>query len=433
MKTIQIKKLIEKIEGEADLDFTIKDNVVKDVKIEFSFSRGIEEILKARHYKDALVITPKVCGICNHAHLLASVKAIENGYKNEGVKVELSSKAKDIRNFTLNCELIQNHIKWLYMIILPQLEKYLKQNINKENYTKATNLSSKIIQALAIFAGQWPHSSYAIPGGITCDPSYVDVMQAQGLLNESIKFFETNVVGLPLDEYLAIDSVSNINNIKGDLANVIKLLIDNGMADIGISYDKFIVFSDDGFAKSGKSIKTNIFNVDSKYVKESNQINTLAKSVMYKNQFYEVGPLSRAMMNKTKIIKSLHKSHKDSVLTRIFARVNEVAILLEQCNSILNNLKLNEDSCTIDKKIKLDNFQGTGIVEAARGSLIHKTTIQKGLISNYEIITPTQWNLSNGSCERKGIAVNAMIGSQSMQEAIFILRTFDVCSVCTTQ
>jgi len=45
MKKVQIKKLIEKIEGEAELDFTFDGSLVEDVRINFGFYRGIEEIM----------------------------------------------------------------------------------------------------------------------------------------------------------------------------------------------------------------------------------------------------------------------------------------------------------------------------------------------------------------------------------------------------
>jgi len=41
--------------------------------------------------------------------------------------------------------------------------------------------------------------------------------------------------------------------------------------------------------------------------------------------------------------------------------------------------------------------------------------------------------LSHGDENEKGIAIKAMVGSNSIEEASFIFRTFDVCSVCTTQ
>ena len=433
MKKIQIKQLIEKIEGEAELDFTFNEGLIEDVKINFGFYRGIEEILRGKEVRDALVITPRVCGICNHAHLLTAVRAIEDGYKNAGLKVNLSSKANDIREFTLACELIQNHIKWFYMTIFPQLEAYIHQ-LSDENYAiKASYLASTITKALAIFAGQWPHSSYAVPGGITCDPTHLDVMQAQSLLDECITFFEQVVTGMKLDDYLAIDSVSSLHKIEGDFGKLLHLLGSNDMAEIGQSHDRFIVFGDCILSKAGKSIVTNVSNVDVRYVLESLQEGTVAKAVTYKERLYEVGPLARGMVAKTPIVKNLHKRYKDSLLTRVFARVHEVAQLLDYAKALLKNLRLDEPSVTLVAHGLPQDFEGTGVVEAARGSLIHKTTVKNGAISNYEIITPTQWNLSHGTKEEQGIAIEAMVGSKSIEEATFIFRTFDVCSVCTTQ
>ncbi|MCB4778809.1 MAG: nickel-dependent hydrogenase large subunit, partial [Sulfurovum sp.] len=429
MKKLHIKQLIEKIEGEAELEFTFNEGEIEDVKINFGFYRGIEEILRGKDARDALVITPRVCGICNHAHLIAAVRAIENGYENSGVKIALSSKASDIREFTLACELIQNHVKWLYMTILPQLETYVEQK-SEENYAiKATYLSSVITKALAIFAGQWPHSSYAVPGGVTCDPTHLDVMQAQSLVDEGVKFFEQIMTGLPLEEYLSIESVSSLHQIEGDFGRMLYFLGSNSMAEIGQSHDRFIVFGDCILSKAGKSIITNVTNVDTRYVQESVQKGTVAKAVTYKQKLYEVGPLARGMVAKTPIVKSLHKKYKDSLLTRVFARVYEVALLLNYSQQLLKNLKLDEPSCSLDTDIKLFEFEGIGVVEAARGSLIHKTTVSNGMIMNYEIITPTQWNLSHGTKEEKGIAVEAMVGSKNIEEATFIFRTFDICSV----
>lgn len=433
MKKIQIKQLIEKIEGEAELNFTFNKGNIENVEINFGFYRGIEEILQGKDARDALVITPRVCGICNHAHLIASVRAIEDGYKNAGVKIELSSKAKDIREFTLACELIQNHIKWLYLTILPQLENYLKDK-SQENYAlKGTYLSSTITKALAIFAGQWPHSSYAVPGGITCDPTYVDVMQAEALVDESIKFYEELVIGLDLDTFLEIDSVSNLHRVKGDLGKLLHMLGENSMAEIGQSHDRFIVLGESGFSKIGKSIVTNISNIDVQYVKESLQNRTMSKAVTYKNRLYEVGPLARGMVAKTPIVKSLHKRYKDSLVTRVFSRMHEAGKLLKYSKELLQNLSLDEPSCTLEASLQIDSFEGVGVVEAARGSLIHKTSVHNGVISKYDIITPTQWNLSHGTQKEQGIAVKAMVGSKTTEEATFIFRTFDICSVCTTQ
>jgi Ni,Fe-hydrogenase I large subunit len=140
------------------------------------------------------------------------------------------------------------------------------------------------------------------------------------------------------------------------------------------------------------------------------------------------------MVGKEPIIKSLHKRYKDSLMTRVFARVHEVALLLDYGKRLLQDLTLDEPSCIFSgHTIKVPDGMGIGVVEAARGSLIHRTTIREGAIEKYEIIVPTQWNLSQGNETEKGVAVEAMVGSATTEEASFIFRTFDVCSVCTTQ
>ncbi len=428
-----VKKLIEKVEGEAELDFTMKNGRVEGVEIHFGYTRSIEKILQGKADRDALVITPRVCGICNHAHLMAAVSAIENGYENAGVKIAMSDKAKSIRTFTLHCELIQNHVKWFYMVIVPQLNHLLNIKSDDNPFLKASYLSSTITKALATFAGQWPHSSYAVPGGVTCDPTYVDVMQAEALVEEGIRFFEEVMTGIPLDSYLSIVSISSLDNIQGDFGKVLHLLKDNGLAIKGLSHDNFIVFSNSTLSHSGKSRTTNRASVDLKYVTEVKQEGTYAKAAKYKDKSYEVGPLARGMVSKKPIIKSLHKRYKDSLLTRIFARVHELALLLDESKELLNSLRLDEPSCTLSHSDIIKEYSGVGVVEAARGSLIHKTSVKEGCIEKYTIVTPTQWNLGNDTDIEAGIATMAMRGSTSIEEATFIFRAFDVCSVCTTK
>ena len=428
-----IKKLIEKIEGEAELDYSFNDGKIDDVKINFGFYRGIEKILEGKAPEDALVLTPRVCGICNHAHLLASVRALEDGYRDAGIKVDLSNKANNIREFTLACELIQNHIKWFYLTMLPQLEKLLDVS-SEENYgLKASYLSNTITKALAIFAGQWPHSSYAVVGGVTCDPTYVDVLQAEALVDEAIKFFEKVMIDLDIESFLAMSSTQELSSVGGDLGRLLYLLGSSGMAELGKSHDRFIVFGECLCFKIGKSKPTRVSNINPKFVCESTQQGTVAKAVEYKGRLYEVGSLARGMISKVPIVKALHKRYKDALVTRIFARVHEVAQLLQYAKVRLNRLDLSEPSCTLEAGLKVEDFEGIGVVEAARGSLIHKVKVKKGRIENYEIITPTQWNLSHGNRDEKGIAVEAMVGSSSIEEANYIFRAFDVCSVCTTQ
>ena len=101
----------------------------------------------------------------------------------------------------------------------------------------------------------------------------------KSLVNESIKFFEQNIIGLSLDEYLCMESISDIYNIQGDFSDIVNPMINNNMANMGKSYDNFIAFRDCGFSNSEKYVKSKIFNIDTKYVKEHTRSHFYIKNI----------------------------------------------------------------------------------------------------------------------------------------------------------
>jgi hydrogenase large subunit len=429
---MKIEQIIEKIEGEAKLDFDFVDGQVCDAKIEFELFRGIEHILQDKPFLDSLVITPRVCGICNHSHLIASIRAIEDGLNNAGVDIQLSSKANLIREFTLSCELIQNHIKWFYLTISPKVNELLGISSLANYAPRASFVAYTITKAMAIFSGQWPHSSYVVIGGVSCDPTYVEILQAKTYIDEVIRFVEDVLLGVSLETYLSFSSLSSLGKLGGDMGGLFDAMSSSYLAHSGKGHDRFIVFGDCLCFKTGKSVPTQVRRIDPKYVQEVYQNHSKSKAVTYKQRQYEVGPLARGMISKDPLIKSLHKRYKDSILTRIFARMHEVAILLAYNKRVLNALDLSEPSCNLQKlDTKHISFDGVGVVEASRGSLIHKSKVKDGKIKEYEIIVPTQWNLSNGFGDEKGIAIKSMIGCSSSKEAELVFRSFDVCSACS--
>jgi len=416
-------KLIEKIEGEARLNFSFKDNVIDFVEIDFFTTRGIEKILKNRAVLDALVINPRVCGICGHAQLIATVKALEDCYDN----IEISKKAEIIRELTLNFEIIQNHFKWFYLTIMPLLGY-------KDYLLKASFPSQLMSKAIASIAGQYPHTSYAIVGGIVCDIGVMELIKVESYIDEALKFFEENLVKVDSGEFLECNNFNKLFVKDGDLPKVLNKIKNSSLLNFGKSYDRFIVFGENSYFNSAKSNKTRLYkSIDIDRVKEFENSKSYAKNVMYKDRYYEVGPLARAMINKTPLIKDVHRRYGDSLISRILARVCEIVQLLNHSKKLLKEINITEASY-IKPKIDISHLQsfGVGVVEASRGSLIHKVEIDKGLIKNYDIITPTQWNLANGTKDNLGVAQNAIIGLDSIDLAEIVFKSFDVCSVCTT-
>ncbi len=80
-------------------------------------------------------------------------------------------------------------------------------------------------------------------------------------------------------------------------------------------------------------------------------------------------------------------------LQRAFAKSLWDWILLKYLKELLNKIDLSLPSLT-HQLPKIKNFNGIGVVEASRGSLIHKISLRNSKIIDYEIITPTQSAIS---------------------------------------
>ncbi len=428
------KQLIDQIEGEASVYFDMKDDVVDFATIAFPHFRGMESILKGKNALDALVITPRVCGICGHAHLMATVRAIEDAYKNAGHSLELSKKIEIIREFTLVMEMIQNHFKWIYLTIIPELAK-LQNSTQLQTPLKGAYAASIAAKAIAVFAGQWPHSSYMLPGGITADPTNIDLLKAESYVDELISFFEKESIGVSLDIFLSFESCKDFNALKSDISSLESNLIDIKMNEKGFAYDRFLVIGEHTFSKPSKLIQTRPFSIDAKYVTTvdaySPNQSSYAKNAQYKDAFYETGPLARAMAGNLKIVKNMHRRFKDSAYTRVMARVFEVATLLKHAKELLSDIDISQKSFLKNVDISKITARGVGTVEAPRGPLLHTIDIKNGIVEDYKIVTPTQFNIGSSSRSNPTPAQKAMI-EVTQKEALFIFRTFDVCSVCTT-
>jgi len=426
-------ELIERIEGEAVLDFkTDKSGTVEEADIRFVHFRGMEAILEGRNALDALVIAPRVCGICGHSHLIAAVRMIENAYIDAGFSLSISPKAYAIREITLECELIQNHIKWLYLVMLHESGKLLGEEANVS--LKALYVTSQINQLSALFSGQWPHSSYAIPGGVMCDPTHIEVMQALKILSEVEQFVAKEVLGCPLEKFeLHLKSDSH-RALEGDFSKLLHQFERLNLLNSGKSHGRFLVLADNGGSLDNGERSV----ADIALVSEDSSLTfahggkTHAKNALYRGVFYESGPLARALIAERQGIGSLYQKYGDSALTRLSARIDEMVTLIAHVRSLLTSLDLSQPSFIPPSSIESISGTGVGIVEAPRGSLIHRARIERGKIVEYSIITPTQWNLGNGTSSNLGVAQKAMIGAESIAKASLIFRTFDVCSVCTT-
>ncbi|MEO1927458.1 MAG: nickel-dependent hydrogenase large subunit [Nautiliaceae bacterium] len=377
------KKIISKIEGEAVLKIQGKEKI-EFVEIEFWQNNGIEEYLKNRHFLDALVVNPRVCGICGHSHLFATAKVIEKVFD-----VKISSKAKIFREITTSLEIVQNHIKWFYMTLFPTIIK------DKKYIFKAVKFASEISKAIAVLAGQFPHNSYIVPGGVTCDPTYVEIIKLENILKKIKEDYMKEIMD---EELFSCD---------------LNLFFENLPKDIGKSLNRFLVLGNNAFFEANGTVEK---------VEEEKGF---FKNAFYKGEFYEVGSLARSIVREDKIIKKIYKEYKDGIYTRVVSRLYEALLLLKYVNLIIKKVDLREKSF---EKPSIKDGKAKIAVEAPRGSLIHEIEIKNEKISFYNIIVPTQFNLGS-SKKRFSPAQEALIG-EDLKYTDVIFKCFDVCAVC---
>jgi len=381
-----LKKIITKIEGEATLKIYGRETI-DFAEIEFWQHRGIEKYLQNRHYLDACVINPRICGICGHSHLLATALAFEDAFNFTPTK-----KARILREITQGLEIVQNQIKWFYITLLPtQIE-------DKKFLFKGMNITRKIAKAIAVLAGQFPHNSYIIPGGVTCDPTYLEIIKLKDLLNEIY------------DDIL--EEIIDENGYSKDL----ELFFENLPKDIGKSVNRFLVLGDNLYFEANGNVE---------FVREEKN-SSCSKNVFYKDTFYEVGPLARNLDNE--LVRKQYTKFEDSIYTRIFARLLENILIMRYLIKKTDEIDLSERSFI---KPDIKNGKGKGIIEAPRGVLIHEAEIENEIIRKYNIVVPTQFNLSSNTKENPSPAQKALTG-EKIEYIDTIFKCFDICAVCVT-
>jgi [NiFe] hydrogenase large subunit len=129
-----------------------------------------------------------------------------------------------------------------------------------------------------------------------------------------------------------------------------------------------------------------------------------------------------------------------SVVGRIAARALEAKLIgeamVDWTNEILEHLGASEKRTFTDYTIPSE-AQGAGLWEAPRGALGHWNRIQGGRLANYQVITPTCWNISPRD-ERgvRGPIEQALVGTPVADptkplEILRVVHSFDPCLACT--
>jgi Ni,Fe-hydrogenase I large subunit len=503
-----------RVEGDLDLRVTLRDNVVTDAWTEASMFRGFEIILKGKDPQAGLIVTPRVCGICGGSHLYKACYALDTAWK-----THVPQNATMVRNIAQACETMQSIPRWFYALFAIDLtnKNYAKAPEYDEvvrrfapfvgtSYEKGVTLSGKPVEVYAIFGGQWPHSSFMIPGGVMCAPTLSDVTRAIAILDYwKREWLETTWLGGTIERWLENKTWEDIlawvdeneSHHNSDCGLFIRFGMKVGLDKFGAGCGAYLATgtyfqpelyenpSIDGrndalINRSGIYDGSGFHDFDHMLVREdtghsfyrgatslhpwegrTEPIDPLeghkqgkyswAKSPRYLvpgkggSVPLEAGPFARqvvagkpgalAHQDYDPLFYNTVKSAGPSVLVRVLGRMHEACKYYQLARRWLDALKLHDKFYT--KPIEHEEGKGFGSTEAARGCLSDWIVIKDGKIENYQIVTPTAWNIGprdNGGAQ--GPMERAFIGAEIVDptdpvEMGHVARSFDSCLVCT--
>lgn len=309
---------LNRVEGDLDVKLIFEGKKVVDVKLISRLFRGFEIILKGKSPLDALVITPRICGICGASHLYAAASALDMAYN-----AEVPANAIRLRNVITMAEVCQNDIRHTYLMFMIDImnKKYKSREFFNElasryapfhgkSYLKAIKWSKKYPEVYSIFGGQWPHGSAIIPGGITSDPFPHDIYKAISILNTiNSEFIEKTLLGGPTEQF--IETVKSLKDLdqwskdypEGDISKIWIYGKELGWHKLGVgsnvlmSYGHLPIPEDHigGYSMKERRekfiFKSSLFLIDTKEVIEfdQNNIREFVKFSYYKDQDDNLG------------------------------------------------------------------------------------------------------------------------------------------------
>lgn len=435
---------ITRISGFMEIEAFIENNIIVDAKTEGLLFRGFEKMLVGRSPFDAVYFTERICGICSTAHGVASTMALE-----AAMKVIPTEQGRYLRDIIHGCEFLQNHIRHFYQYTTPDFIKlpenyplYVtdhndfrlpeeKNALLVKHYFESLDLSRQAHEMLAVLGGKAPHNHGVFIGGITTQASTDKIIKIKSILNSINQFIRDKMIP---DAYTIGEYYQDYYHNGGGYGNLLSYGCFNNYAELGTLYVDPLTYKDGSirpFYPSGISeeIDYSWYSDDTEPYMDKPKAYSWVKAARYNGIPFETGPLARQWL-------SGEYRHGISTMDRTIARVLEAKKITEVIGVLLENIT---PDVSVQKEYSIpEAAEGEGLIDTTRGALGHWIKIDDRVISFYQIITPTGWNLSTRSGNYlKGTAEKALIGttiqnSDNPVELGRIIRSFDPCVSCAT-
>lgn len=460
-----------RVEGDLEVSLDVEVGRIQSAQVNSPLFRGFEQIMIGRAPLDALAIVPRICGICSVAQSAAAASALA-----EAMGVVPTVNGKISRNLICATENLADHLTHFYLFFMPDFARpaYADRSwhgaVAKRFAAVSGDAAAEVLPARAGFlrlmgflAGRWPHTLAIQPGGSTRAITVGERIRLLALLREFRGFLEKRLFG---DSLTAVAQQASKDQLlawadgrPGDFPAFLHAASDLGLDQVGRAYDAFLSYGAYELFPAGtwQAGQAAVFDpvainedttsawlaagqprhpAQGETIVDANKPDayTWCKAPRYAGQPYEVGALARQVIAGHPLVLDLVQRDGASVMARVVARLLELALVLPAMEGWVQALQPGEPFCAHGEMP--DEATGTGLVEAARGSLGHWLSIKRGRIERYQIIAPTTWNFSpRDASNQPGPLELALVGLPAGDAAPptvqHVVRSFDPCMVCT--
>ncbi|HET7753734.1 MAG TPA: nickel-dependent hydrogenase large subunit, partial [Anaeromyxobacteraceae bacterium] len=245
-----------RVEGDLEVTLDLEGGVVREARVASPMYRGYEQILVGKPALDALVIVPRVCGICSVSQSSAAAAAL-----GAVMGAAPPPNGRLAANLVLACENLADHLTHFYLFFMPDFarEAYrgLAWHAAVEPRFRAIQgaAASEVLAARAdflgvtgILAGRWPHTLSLQPGGTSRPVQRSEKIQLLVLLRAFRAFLERSLFGDALERVAAIRSAdelaawSEARRESSDLARFLEIASDLGLERAGRATDRFMSY-----------------------------------------------------------------------------------------------------------------------------------------------------------------------------------------------
>jgi hydrogenase large subunit len=391
-----------------------------------------------------------------------------------------------MKNLILGIEVVMSHLSHFYLLFAPDLTNPRYKNLSvyetvNQRFTAmkgssvimALNARQSALEIMGLVGGKWPNSLAIHPTGTTSTMNLSTLTRTIGILKEFQDFLEKRFLGCPLNEWLDIDSFDKFLKWQersahngSDIVLLLSMSLAAGFDRIGkgpnryMSYGAYDLPDGSTWLPSG-FFEARLHSLDQTLIKEhigssffrdavearhplegvtapladKSGAYSWAKAPRYDGKTVEVGPLARMIIADDPLLTDMVQQMDSSVMTRMFARLREMCRLTKEMSLWLE--KINPAEPFYASPSSRFSSTGIGLTEAARGSLGHWMKISSNLIENYQVVTPSAWNMSpRDESGQPGPVEQALTGvyvaePKNPVEVNHIIRSFDPCMSCT--